>query len=578
MKKTFTTLFLLFLVTKLSFGQPIQTAKMLYNQGDYGRALELFEMIDSPEAYLFSGKSHFALNNFLKAANWLDKVTPASGSEVYQDAKYTQALAYFQLKDFTTALELTHELSTLPTTSITRSADLLYNDIIGFLTPKQLFEVFKQVKTEEIRLDLLEYSNGKLEYHALATLYKLYEESALTPSLRSNQIKTILQDSVGYWERYNPNFVRKAPKGMIYNIGVALPVFDFETSQYEIPQHLYMGIQLAIEEFNSSNGDKKAFINYANTSDRESAAIMSDFVFNKNVDVILGPLFSQKAKEFAVIAEEYQVPLVLPLANADTLDLYNNYTFQLNPTFSSQGKRMANYAVNVLGYDTLGVIAEKGSLGAPAAQAFMHEAERNGAFIEYYFEENFEDLGYDISDYTKFFTTDTLDSVAMVQAVYAPFTGTIAPTLIESMLTDLEAMRSKVDILGSEEWQNVDLEPRRLDSTELYFTRSFSIEASTSKADKFGSAFRLRFQTEPNQFAYIGYDAAYLVLKQLEWAKNPAYLRESLRGVRRYHGLSMDVDFNGSHVNRAVDIIHMSRKAAESDDVILINDQRRRRR
>ena len=379
-------------------------------------------------------------------------------------------------------------------------------------------------------------------------------------------------------ERYNPNFIRKAPKGIAYNIGVALPEFDFETSQYEIPQHLYMGIQLAVEQFNSSNSDKKAFITHANTTKRSSDEIMADFVYNKNVDVILGPLFSQVAKEFAVKAEEYQVPMLLPLANADTLDLYNNYSFQLNPTFASQGKKMANYAVNVLGYDTLGVIAEKGSLGAPAARAFMHEAERNGAFVEYYFEENFEELGYDIRDYTKFFTTDTLDSVDMVKAVYAPFTGTIAPTLIESMLTDLEAMRSTVAILGSEEWQHVDLEPRRLDSTELYYSRSFSIDTSTTQTNEFSSAFRIRFQMEPNQFAFIGYDAANLILKQLEWAKNPAYLRDVLKDVNRYHGLSIDVDFNGSHVNNAVDIIHMPRRSDEANDVILINDNRRRRR
>ena len=579
MKKLFTTLLFSILFIGITSSQSLETAKMLYNQGDYQRALSLFETSETQEAYLFSGKSYFALNNYLKAVNWLKKVTASSGPEIYQDAQYTQALAYFQLGNYEASLQITQNLAlTSPSTAFTRAANIFYNDLISYLTPKQRFEVFKQVNSDEIRLDILEFSVAKVDYPTLKALFNLYQNSALTNSLRADRIKTALEDEVAYQDSYNPNYVRKAPKGIAYNIGVALPEFDVETSQYEIPQHLYLGIQLAIEQFNSSNSDKKAFITYANTSNLRSSEIMADFVFNKNVDVVLGPLFSQTAKEFSVLAESYQVPLVLPLANADMLDLYNNYAFQLNPTFASQGKKMAQYAVNVLGYDTLGVIAEKNSLGAPAAQAFMHEAERNGAYIEYYFEEDFEELGYDISDFTQFFTTNSLDSIPMVKAVYAPFTGTIAPTLIESMLTDLEAMRSTVAILGSEEWQNVDLQPRRLDSTELYYTRSFSVDTSTSRADAFSSAFRIRFQTEPNQFAYIGYDAANLVLDQLKWAKNPAYLREVLRDVQRFHGLSIDVNFNTTHVNQAVDIIHMPRRNEDSANVLLINDNRRRRR
>ena len=160
-------------------------------------------------------------------------------------------------------------------------------------------------------------------------------------------------------------------------------------------------------------------------------------------------MFSNEAPYYAPLAEEYDTPLFLPLANADSLDLHNNYMFQVNPSFSSQGAKIAKYAVETLGYDTLGIIAEQGSLGEAAAHSFLRESERLGAFVAYDFVENLEELGYGITDFTQYFTTDTLDSVTIIDAVYAPFTGTIAQTLIESLLTDLEAMQSTVDILGS---------------------------------------------------------------------------------------------------------------------------------
>lgn len=559
MKKLFALLLLGLCCTTGIVAQNIEIGKQLYQQGDYERALTVFERINTAESSLFAGKTLFALNNYLKAISYLNKVSPSDGVEYFQDAQYTKALSYFQLKDFAGALDVSYQLAQSPTSSpITRAGNEFYKNLIGYLTPKQRFEAFREVHADEIRLDILEFSMGKVDYSTALALSNLYKETLLEqPSLRFNRIETLLSDSISYVEHYNPYFERTSPKGIAYNIGVALPEFDFDSPDYEIPQHLYFGIQLAVEEFNIKNSRAKAFISYANTSEQSSAQIMADFVYNKNVDVIIGPLFSQVAKEFSDLAELYEIPMLLPLANADSLDLYNNYVFQLNPTFSAQGKQMANYAVNVLGYDTLGVLAEKGSLGAPAAQAFRHQAERNGAFVQYYFEENLQENGYDISDYSKFFTTDTLDSVAMVKAVYAPFTGTIAPTLIESLLTDLEAMQSKVAILGSEEWQNVSMENRRLDSTELFYTRSFEVDTTTPRANEFISSFRIRFQTEPNQFAFIGYDAAQIILEQLQRVKNPAYLRESLTTLKHYTGLSIDVSFNGSHVNQKVKIVQM---------------------
>jgi ABC-type branched-subunit amino acid transport system substrate-binding protein len=562
MKKTLFLTVFTFIIHCSIFAQSIEMGRSLYQQGDFERAIFVLERVSGEESKLLLGKSHFAQRNYLKAINILNAIDD-SNTEWHQDAGYTIALAHFQLKNYASSFEQLHDLiQASRTTAITRRADQFYNDALGYLTNKQRFDVFKSVSKDEIRLDLIEQSLGRLDFSLVTSLFELYEESKSTNSpLRENRIKTALADSIQYQQNYNPNRLKTAPDGISYNIGVVLPQFEFDAPEYEIPQHLYYGIQLAIEQFNQENPDTKAFITYRNTNPDAGTAksVVADLVYKEGIEVLIGPLFSEVAKEFSNLAEAYEIPILLPLANADSLDLYNNYVFQLNPSFATQGKIMARKAVLELGYDTLGVIAEAQSLGAPAARAFRHEAERLGGYVEYYFEEDFESLGYDIRDYTQFFTTDTLDSVAMVKAVYAPFTGSIAQTLIESMLTDLEAMRSKVAILGSEEWQEINIESRRLDSTQLYFSRSFDVDTSTSEARKFISEFRIRFSTVPNQFAFIGYDAASIILDQLDFVNNPADLRDSLKNLRGYDGLSIDVSFNGTHVNEQIRIERMIR-------------------
>jgi branched-chain amino acid transport system substrate-binding protein len=578
MKKITTLLFLLLIGPSAAFAQTFEVGLDFYQQGDYERALRIFEQTQTPEAQLFAGKSHFALNNYLRAISYFDQVSETAPVDIYHEAIYTKALAKFQIEDYASSLDILKALGeTRPSSPTTSSAIMIYDQVLGFLTLGERREVFRESESDEVRLDVLEASVGKVKYQSALTLFNIFKQAVPNyDDLRVNRIETILSDSVTYQNQYNPNRPVTAPKGISYNLGVLLPEFEYNTQEYEIPQHLYYGIQLAVEEFNSENADQKVFITHKSTNKgiQDADENMTELVWNDDVDFILGPLFSEVAREYAHLAEAYEVPMLLPLANADSLDLYNDFVFQLNPTFESQGKVMADYAVNVLGYDTLGVIAEARSLGSPAARAFLREAEKNGAFVRYYFEENLEEFGYDIRDYTKFFTTDTLDSVDIVKAVYAPFTGTVAPTLVESMLTDLEAMRSDVHILGSEEWMNVDLESRRLPDTELYYTESFNVDTSEVTTGNFASSFRLRFNTEPNQFAYIGYDAASVVLDVIKRTKNPAYIREELKNIRGFEGLSIDISFDGGHVNKDIRVV---RKERVVENEFLPPEERRRR-
>jgi len=144
--------------------------------------------------------------------------------------------------------------------------------------------------------------------------------------------------------------------------------------------------------------------------------------------------------------------------------------------------------------------------------------------------------------------------ITPVQAVYAPFTGDAASTLIESLLTDLEAMQSPVTILGSEEWEFAQIQNRRMDSLHVYYTKAFEMVSDSSNTEKFNREYLNRFNVTPTQFSYIGYDAATLLLKTLKRVGNPVYLKKALRNVTRLEGLSTTFIFNNSNVNEFVSI------------------------
>ena len=568
MKRLFLSFVLLFTLAISSFAQSIQTGIEFYEEGNYERALRIFEQSKSPGAQLFAGKSYYALNNFIKAKEYLIQVDSTS-SEIYTEAKYTISLADFQLKNFAASLDALHELKeSSREPSISRAAFSFYRDVINYLTLEQRFNAFRASKYDAVRLDLVEAGIGKLDLNSARALFKAYKTTTIADTADYASMEALLSDSAAYMQRYNPNRYTKAPSGLAYNIGVALPQFDLESSQFEIPQHLYFGIQLAVEKFNSENTDLKAFLNYKNTDANAANApsIANELVWNHDVDVILGPLFSEVAVAMSEFAELYEVPMVTPLANSDSLNLDLSYTYQLNPTFAIQGRRMAQYAIQNLGYDTLAVIAERGSLGEPSAVAFLDETRKLGAEVVRYYVEDLESEGYDISKYAKNFDPE-VDTVFNynIDAVYAPFTGNIAETLISSLLTNLEAMDSEMTILGSEEWEMADIDSRNLPNTQIFYTKTFEQKPGNTNIEDFESEFRLRFNTNPNRFALIGYDAANVALETLKRVQNPAYLKEGLKKFNNYRGLIMDVSFNNTHVNQEVKIKKFQSEESSSE-------------
>lgn len=551
-----------------SYGQTIDEGIEYYEQGDFNQAIEVFNKINSPEARLFSGKSYYSLGQYLTAKTYLNQVDQEAENEIYVEAEYTTALVDFQLGLFGDALNRLHDLQNQRIqTQVVSDGRQLYNEILGYLTLSQRKSAFQQAKSPEIKYDLIAEAIGSVPLDDARTLYAQLVQSKIDTSTKVMQkLAETIADSVNYaTERRYRNRV-SAPKGIVYDLGAALPSHSSSGSEFKVAQGLHFGYVLAAEEFNQQHNNKKAFIRHQNTAANMDSAghAMTNLAWNYQADAVLGPLFSEPARKMALLAEQYQVPLIAPLANSDTLNVDNPYVYQANPTFTSHGRKMADYAVNNLQMDTLAVIAEKNSLGEASAFAFRDRAEKLGAKVTHFFVDDLESKGYDLTEYTKFFTNDTakIDSLGnyhYIDGIYAPFTGQPASTLAELLMVDLEAKNSNIPIMGSQEWGNFDIPEVQLENQPIYFSESYYIDQKSKRVEQFRKTFKERFDTEPNRFAMIGYDVATYVLKTLERVENPAYLKNALKEQPLYEGIISNINFKGEHINQEVKVFEMSK-------------------
>ncbi len=548
--------------------QNFDDALQLYEDQAFAEAAEIFSSLDDDRSQLFAGKSYFGLQDYLIANQYLRRVAENTTQDSYrQEALYTIALSHFRMKNFALSLDQLHELTISGERGRIRvDAQRIYRQIMRYMSPEQRIQVLRQTRFQEVAKNVVEHSYNfadRDQYDTilngfLRTVTDLDQRRQLRDELpRADQVESI--------QRRYP----APPEGMVYNIGVILPADEENASNRIVPRNLYYGITLAAEEFNSQNPDKKVFLKYQNSySNPDSTGrAFHDLVYNGFVDAVIGPLFSEPAKRMAKLSEEYRIPMFAPLANSDEINLDHNYTYQMNPTFEVHGKIMARHAVQTLRLDTLAVISQSNHPGTASARSFRREAERLGAFISYYIEEDFSSLGYDITQFTEVFTLDEEEieehNYIPTKGIYAPFSGQAANTLINLLLTDLEVMRSEMVILGSEEWENASLSNWQNRNFEIYYSKAFGERADSSTVEFVTQDFETRFGIETDRFAKIGFDVGTYIFQSLSQAGNPHYLGEVIRNKDPYDGLELSIHMDQKRINQSMFIQPLSNPAKE---------------
>lgn len=558
--KIITLLTCIFIISSsLVFGQSFEDGLELYEQQNFREAAEIFTQLDDGQSILFAGKSYFALQNYVKANEYLRRLAENGGITIYrQEAAYTLALSHFRMKNFTRSLELLFEMAEYGERGRVRvDAQRFYRQVMRYLSLEQRSRVLQYTSQRQIAKDIVVSSFNyvePLEYKSLVDGFL----DRITDREEYQQLKEELsRDGEDHVQRSS----LAHPDGIVYNIGVILPADENGAADLLVPRNLFYGITLAAEEFNSQNPDKKIFLKYRNSyRDPDStASAFKDLVLNGHVDAVIGPLFSDPAERMSQLAEEFRIPMIAPLANSDDINISHNYTFQMNPTFGIHGKMMARHAVQTLGLDTLAVMAQRDALGTASAHSFRREAERLGAYISYFIEEDYSSAGYDLSEFTKVFTSDRSEieehNYIPTKGIYAPFTGQAASTLMNLLMTDLEVLRSGMIIMGSEEWENARLSSWQNRNFEIYYTRTFDEKADSSTVAFVKQDFETRFGSEPDRFAKIGFDVGTYLFSSLDEAVNPVYLGRALMNRDPYDGLQLSIDMDESRINQHL-IIH----------------------
>ncbi len=301
-------------------------------------------------------------------------------------------------------------------------------------------------------------------------------------------------------------------------------------------QQSHKGLTLAIEELNAAGGvlgKKLELITEDNqTKPGESATAVKKLISRDKVVALIGEVASGRSLEAAPIAQAAKIPMIAPAATNPKVTQTGNYIFRVCFIDPFQGTVMAKFAQTDLKAKKVAVLSSvSNAYSVGLAKFFKETFTANGGIIVS--EKNFSEGDKD------FRAQLTAVKAAGADAVFVPSYYTEA-ALIARQARDLGL---NVPFFGGDGWvadQLLEIGGEALNG--CYYSTHFSPENKDPVVQAFVKKFKARWgaNENPDAFAALGYDAAYVLVDAIKRAGSTEgpKLRNALAATKNFSGVT----------------------------------------
>jgi ABC-type branched-subunit amino acid transport system substrate-binding protein/predicted negative regulator of RcsB-dependent stress response len=335
------------------------------------------------------------------------------------------------------------------------------------------------------------------------------------------------------------------------------------------------GIRLALEKGKETLGLASVGLVVKDTGGLEKGVLraeLSDLIGEYRPLAVVGPLLSRELQAAAALAEESETPFITPAATLPDVHRLSPYLFSTALTYQQQAKRLADYAMDRLGYRRFCTLYPDSPYGQELARFFGQEVrQRGGEMIaaESYAESDTDFApqikrlkAEDLKHYGTAETTQTSKGATKIN--YTPgFDAIFLPgsySQIAMLAPQLLFYDVKVPLLGSNAWNSPEL--LRLAERTVeggVFVSGLFPDSPDPGTREFVERYRRRFQANPTLFAAQAYDATRLVLEAIKrGASSGKAVREHLTKLTDLPTLSGPAAFTpGGTLDRHVVLVQV---------------------
>jgi branched-chain amino acid transport system substrate-binding protein len=315
----------------------------------------------------------------------------------------------------------------------------------------------------------------------------------------------------------------------IIKIGVALPLSGDVSSWGD---NALAGIKLATQEINSNGGidGSKIELYVEDTKcSSESVNALNKLININDVDAIIGFVCSGAAKPALGIAQDNEVPLIIPIATAPGLASGGDFIFRVTPADDLQGKVAAEFIYNNMKKKTVAII---------------HEEDAWGKGLNKTFSQKFQELGGKIlfSDSISADSTDFKSALLKAKSTNAELL--FAPVLPKHSLTllqDLDSLGAELPIFLGDGSVSDEVIADPLSEGLFLATPKFAWNSSFDAKIKSLQGYS---NLDMTYVAPVAYDAAKVLYNAIDIAGTASQQIKSALRNTKYNGVSNYVEFD----------------------------------
>jgi branched-chain amino acid transport system substrate-binding protein len=299
------------------------------------------------------------------------------------------------------------------------------------------------------------------------------------------------------------------------------------------------GLEIAKDEINNKGGinGRPIEILYEddNTNPKNAVSALNKLLTTQNVSIVIAGVTSKSAMALAPYAESKKVVLFSPCASSPDYTNAGDYIFRNWASDDEEGKLMAEYSYNKLGYRNIATVSMNSDYGLGLQKVFSTRFLELGGKIV--FTEEFSEGETDFKNIVAKLKNQNFD------AIYFPSHA----KEVGSFLKQMRQNNQNYKILGCVTYESPELIKIAGSSADgiVFTTPAFNPDSKETAIKNFKYAYEKRFGIKPENFAAHSYDALNIINLAIKNGGNTSEgIKNALYKISKYPGVSGETSFD----------------------------------
>lgn len=496
-------------------------------QSDYQTAKELIEQ-----------------EEYAQATTFLRELIVAHPNNIYESyASFFYAYASYQLEDYDQARDILLQLlQRYPDWEKIQEARYLMGAVqFARQKPKFALRYLQKVDQQDFGKRLPKLKKAyltSLSKAALRDLYREFPEEEVIARLLADRIAEQVFEDIPEGERiqldqiadqfgYKPPKIERAEQQLEriirkdrYYIGAFLPLKYAETqenpvaSPYKFAWELYQGMKLGAERLRAENIpiDLLSFDTQRNPDYLQEQLEEPNM---ENLDLILGPLFSETVPVALDFAREHETAVVNPISvNAKLLDDYEHY-YLSEPSYVTQAEKLADFAIDSLKRSRFYILYGSDQLDSLRAVYFQKAVEKRDGVVRVFERIDPNDKTYiNVHEAIKDIAPQALDPGRPIEdgdPDVLIFASTTQQALASTINSRLLVARLRIPVIAPAEWLEMSqLKLTQFNERQIYLFAPDYLDKDTEAYRTFLEDYYQQARIEPSVYAIKGFETVYV--------------------------------------------------------------------